>query len=148
MADAAFASQSRIVTEPTRFERTPVRGTNPSLRPQTVAHTFASRFPETAETGQDNSVQQVPVVQADAPANGGLLATGTGLLLAETRTAEANATFVAPTRVGNALNSYRETQTQIRESLQGRASGNSSFVQIVAPSLPGTSSNLTDREAS
>lgn len=147
MADAAFASQSRIVTEPTRFDRTPVRGTNPSLRPQTVAHTFASRFPEAEETGQDNTARQASAVQTDVPANGGLLATGTGLLLAETRTAEANAPFVAPTRVGNALNSYRETQTQIRENLQGRGLGNSSFVQISTPSLPSTLS-LTDREAS
>ncbi|UTW58442.1 hypothetical protein KFE96_16725 [Kordiimonas sp. SCSIO 12603] len=143
MADAAFASQSRVATEPTRFERTPVRGTNPSLRPQTVAHTFASRFPETSETGQDNTAPQAIPAQFE-PAGSGLLATGTGLLLAETRTAEAAAPFVAPTRIGNALNSYRETQAQIRESLQGRSGGNSSFVQISTPTLPGVDTQAVE----
>lgn len=136
MADAAFASQSRVVTEPTRFERAPVRGTNPSLRPQAAAHTFASRFPAIEQTGQNNEAQPAGFIPQEGASSSGLLANGTGLLLAETRTAEANATFVAPTRVGTALNSYREAQIQIRENLQGRGTGLSNFVQVTASSFP------------
>lgn len=132
MADAAFASQPQNVAEPTKFGRASVRSANPSARLQPFLNSFANRFQVNENTAEvlENTTELV-LFQSNIN-SGGLLGSGTGLLLAETRTAEANAPFAAPTVIGTALNSYRDAQMQIRENLQGKAGIDSAFLQISA----------------
>ncbi len=129
MADAALASQPRSVVEPSRFERSPVRSVNPSLRTESIGQTFGARFSGGVSQTQASDTNSIPASFPEVRIREGLLATGASLLLAETRTAEATAPFTPLSNVDTALTSYENVQAQIRESLVGKGTGRSDFVQ-------------------
>lgn len=114
MADAALAPSSRVATNVSRVERPSARGAVDAVRPAGAAAAFQQNL------GAADNV--VPVTPAqEQPSGNGLLSTGVQMILAETRTQEANAPFVPPSNVGRALNSYLETQAKVRETIRENA---------------------------
>lgn len=111
MADAALAP-SRAATNVSRIDRSSARGPVAPVRPVGGAEAFQRNLGEAGGAGNVTSLNQLQ------PTGSGLLSTGVQMVLAETRTQEAGATFIPPSNVGRALNSYQETQAKVRDTIR------------------------------
>jgi hypothetical protein len=65
-----------------------------------------------------NNVIPLPAAKDKVKVGNGLLSTSVQILLAETRSQEAVAPFVAPSKLGQAINTYIETQGQVRDTIR------------------------------
>ena len=122
MADAALAP-SRTATNVSRIDRSSARGPVNPVRPVNAAESFRHNL---GEAGSSNNVTSLNAVQPTGP---GLLSTGVQMVLAETRTQEAGATFIPPSNVERALNSYQETQTKVRETIRDNLASSGGLAQ-------------------
>lgn len=114
MAEAALATQSRSATNVSRVDRSSARGAAGPVHAVGKTDAFNQNV---SVSGGFPSVPSAQTTQ-EQPAGSGLLSNGVQMLLAETRTQEAGASFVAPSNVGRALNSYLTTQTKVRETIR------------------------------
>ncbi|MFC3052435.1 hypothetical protein [Kordiimonas pumila] len=115
MAEAAIAAQSQAVTGGARVERSAtssIGGVNTLARAVSdvagIQRNFYIPKPTTA------APTEKPV---DKKNGNTLLSTSSLLLLAETRTQEAGANFVAPDRIGLAHANYASVQANVRETI-------------------------------
>jgi len=118
MVDSVLAPQAQTVSGAGKAERVKARD------PAGVARPSAGASQRAFGAGFSQSVTVLPTASNDqAPAGGGLLSTGVQILLAETRSEEASAPFVPSSKLDNAINTYVETQGQVRETIRANGGG-------------------------
>ncbi|TNE62267.1 MAG: hypothetical protein EP335_13290 [Alphaproteobacteria bacterium] len=140
MADASFAMRSHGSAPAIRNDRSTARSSGSVSARSADGAAFAREF---GSTRGDSSAgyQQAP----DLPAGKGLLSTGVQLLLAETRTQEADARFPAPGNLGRARSAYLDVAARVRDTI---AANRLTLAEAPAPAAPsgGTSANALSSE--
>ena len=119
MVDSVLASQARNASGVGKAERASVRDPVGSVRPASsgVERAFGAGLAEASPILQPPSNDQTSA-NDQTPVGNGLLSTSVQILLAETRSQEALAPFAPSSRFGQAINSYTETQSQVRETIR------------------------------
>jgi len=118
MVDGVLAPRAQSASGVDRAERANTRGPVGAVRAVSPAgqRAFGAGFTE--------SVSVLPPASNDQVASGnGLLSTSAQILLAETRSQEASAPFVAPSKIGQAIDTYIETQGQVRDTIRANTAG-------------------------
>jgi len=118
MVDGVLAPRAQSASGVGGVDRARTRGPVGSVQSAQAAgqRAFGANFAESSAILQPASNDQVA-------SGSGLLSTNVQMHLAETRTQEATAPFVAPSRLGQAINIYAETQDQVRKTIRANASG-------------------------
>lgn len=119
MVDSVLAPRTQNASGVGGAERTRSRGPVDSARSTAGVgqRAFGASFADSAASLPPISNDQM------ARTGNGLLSTGVQILLAETRSQEAAAPFVAPSKVGQAINVYLETQGQVRDTIRANGGG-------------------------
>jgi len=118
MVDSVLAQKAQTASASGRAERVNARGPVEPVRGTsgTGQQAFGASFSDAT------SILQAPVNDQVVTGNG-LLSTSVQIMLAETRSQEAAAPFVAPSKLGQAINVYIETQGQVRETIRANVGG-------------------------
>ncbi len=113
MVESVLAPKAQSASVVGRADRASARGPVGAVRPTSPVgqKAFGASFSDSATSLQPASNDQVT-------SGSGLLSTNVQILLAETRSQEAATPFVAPSKLGQALNTYVETQGQVRETIR------------------------------
>jgi len=138
MVDEVLASRAQTASVSERAESASSRATssavssadNVSRLPELSQRAFGVNFAKPATNLPGERLEGRPERKDPVRSGNGLLATEAQILLAETRSQEAAATFYPPSRVGRALNVYLETQSQVRDTIRAATSslaGNSAL---------------------
>ena len=124
MVDDVLAARAQSASVSGRTERASSRAALSSVR----GLNSISRLPEGSQRafGASFSKSSINFPEERKPAErggSGLLATDVQILLAETRSQEASGPSSPPSRVGQAINVYLETQSQVRDTIRATANG-------------------------
>jgi len=134
MVDSVLAPQAQTVSGADKNERVKARDSAGPARPSSGVSTRAFG----AGISQSATVL-APASNDQTSTGGGLLSTSVQILLAETRSQEAAASFVPTSKLDGAINAYVETQGQVRETI--RANGGGFGGAATASALPHINSN-------
>jgi len=134
MVDGVLAPRAQSASGVGGVDRARTRGPVGSVQSaQAVGQrAFGANFTESSAILQPASNDQVA-------SGSGLLSTNVQMHLAETRTQEAAAPFVAPSRLGQAINVYAETQDQVRKTIRANTSGGIAVGSALASRIAGNS---------